>query len=110
MSNGKRVAKAILVSATATVIGYLINFFLTAYITEHVGIDAYGFVTVSRTFINYASIITTALTVFIVRYISVNYHQNKIDEANAYYSSSIKACIVLAIILVFIASLLIYKL
>lgn len=110
MSNGKRVVKAILVSAAATVIGYLINFFLTAYITEHVGIDAYGFVTVSRTFINYASVITTALTVFIARYISVNYHQNEMEEANAYFSSAIKACTVLSIVLFSVALILAYKL
>ena len=99
MSNRKRVAKAIVFSAIASLIAYLINFFLTSYITKHVGIDAYGFVTVSRTFINYASIITTAFTVFIVRYISINYHQNEMREANAYFASSIKACIVISSII-----------
>ncbi len=106
MSNSKRVVKAIIFSSIATVIGYLISFFLTSYITKHLGIDAYGFVTVSRTFVNYASIITTAFTVFIVRYISVNYHQNEIKEANAYFASSIKACIVISCF-IFAASLIV---
>lgn len=106
MSNRKRVAKAIVFSAIASAISYFINFFLASYITKHAGIEAYGFVTVSRTFINYASIITTAFTVFIVRYISVNYHQNKMKEANAYFASSIKACIVISSI-IFAASLII---
>ena len=95
ISDNERIVIAIPILVLGSVIGYLISFFLTPYITETVGIEAYGFVSISRTFISYATIITTALTVFIVRYISVNYHKGEVKEASAYYSSSIYACSVL---------------
>lgn len=57
-----------------------------------------------------AQIITVALTTFIVRYITLNYHKNKIEEANSYYSSSILACFQLSGALLIFALLCIFKL
>ena len=88
----KRLFQTIFISGIATVFSYLINFMLTPYISNHVGIEAYGFVSIAKTAVSYAQIITVALTTFIVRYITLNYHKNKIEEANSYYSSSILAC------------------
>lgn len=97
-----QLGKTILISGIAVVISYLINFFLTSYITESVGIEAYGFVSIARTFVNYATIVTLALTAFIVRHISVSYLAGEFNESRSYYSSSIAACSVIsAIILVF---------
>ena len=97
MSNGnKRLIRTIIVSGTSVLIGYLINFFVTPYITSNIGIDAYGFVSIAGTTVNYATVITTALTSFIVRYISISYHEENLEEANKYYSSSIAASVVLA--------------
>ena len=58
----------------------------------------------------HAQIITVALTTFIVRYITLNYHKNKIEEANSYYSSSILACFQLSGALLIFALLCIFKL
>mgnify|MGYP003523479424 CR=1 FL=1 len=67
MSNdNKRLVKTIIISGLSAVISYLINFFLTSYISENVGIDAYGFVAIAKTAVSYAQIITVALTTFIV--------------------------------------------
>lgn len=97
MSNdNKRLIKTITISGLSAVISYLINFFLTSYISENVGIDAYGFVAIAKTAVSYAQILTVALTTFIVRYISINYHKGEIEEARSYYSSSVVACLTLS--------------
>lgn len=94
--DNSRLIKTIAISGSSAVISYLINFFLTSYISENVGIEAYSFVSIAKTAVSYAQIITVALTTFIVRYISINYHKNMIEEARKYYSSSIVACVVLS--------------
>lgn len=106
----KRLFQTIFISGIATVFSYLINFLLTPYISNHVGIEAYGFVSIAKTAVSYAQIITVALTTFIVRYITLNYHKNKIEEANSYYSSSILACFQLSGALLIFALLCIFKL
>lgn len=90
-ANNKALIKTILTSGFAVIMSYLINFFVTPFITDHVGTEAYGFVTFAKTAASYAAIITVAFTVFIVRYITLAYHKNNYEEAIAYYSSSIAA-------------------
>lgn len=109
-SNTKHILNTIFISGIGVVISYLINLFLTSYITESLGIEAYGFVTLSKTFVGYAGMITIALTSFIVRYISVSYHAHNLDDANSYFSSSITACIFLCAILAAIAGAAIFEL
>lgn len=108
--DSKRLIQTIFISGTSTVISYLINFFLTPYISEHVGITAYGFVSIAKTAVSYAQIITVALTTFIVRYITINYHKDRKEEANSYYSSSIMACLELSGAIFLIAAACIFKL
>ena len=83
----KALIKTLLTSGIAVVLSYLINFFLTPFITDTAGTEAYGFVTLAKTAVNYISIITVAFTAFIVRYITLAYYRKKYEEANAYYSS-----------------------
>lgn len=94
--NNLRIATAIIVSGLGVFISYLINFLLTPYITDNIGIEAYGFVSLAKNFVNYAQIATIAITSFVVRYISVSYHERKMQEANEYYSTSVIACVALA--------------
>ena len=77
----KRLLYTMIISGMSVIISYAINFLVTPYITENLGVEAYSFVSIANTAVNYASIITIALTAFIVRYISVSYHSNKMKEA-----------------------------
>ena len=106
----KHIFKTIFISGVAVALNYLINLFLTSYITRSIGIEAYGFVTLSKTFVEYAGVITIALTAFIVRYISVSYHSRNMNEAKTYYSSSIAACVTLSTVILAIACVAIIKL
>ena len=92
--------KTIFLSATAVVFSYLINFFLTPYITDKLGAEAYGFVSLARNTVGYASIITVAFTAFMVRYISLEFHKKHYIEANKYYASSIASTVVLTAIII----------
>ena len=105
-----RLAKTILISGLSVVISYAINFLLTPYITDMLGIEAYSFVSISKTAVSYAGIITISLTSFIVRFISVSYHENKLEDARSYYSSSIVASAVLTLVIFGLAFIAIWNL
>ena len=98
-SDNKKIIQTIFVSGLGVIIGYAINFFITPFIVENLGLEAYGFISIANSAVSYAGILTIALTSFIVRYISVSYHENNITEANSYYSSSVSACFILSTIL-----------
>lgn len=103
VSQNKQIGKTILISGFGAFLTYAINFVLTPYITSTIGIEAYGFVSIAKTAVSYADIAMTALTAFVVRYISVSYHEGNVKEANLYYSSSVQACFIFAIILFSVA-------
>ena len=91
--------KSIFYIALSSIIGYLFTLFLTSFVSENLGIEAYGYICIGKTFANYGNIATIALTSFIVRYISYHYHRNEFKEAHSYYVSSINACLVMCVIL-----------
>lgn len=48
-----------------------INFTLTPYITNAVGVEAYGFVSLAKTFTSYANIFMVALNSYAARYLTI---------------------------------------
>ena len=94
-----RTAKTIVISGMSVILSYFINLFLTSFLTENVGVDAYGYVSIAKTFVSYAGIVTIALTAFIVRYITISYNEGNIKESKSYYSSAIVSCLVLPFLL-----------
>ncbi len=67
--------------------GVGISFFLTPYIVEHLGKEAYGFYPLSYNFVTYAGVITTALNSMSGRYITISLEQKNINEVNTYFNS-----------------------
>lgn len=96
---------AILTSGVAVILSYLINFFLTPFITDTVGTEAYGYVTLAKTMVSYASIITVGFTAFMVRYITLEYYKKQYKESSSYFSSSIAAVSVISIVILVIAGM-----
>ena len=74
----------------------VINFFLTPYILEKLGTEAYGFIGLINNFVSYIGIITIALNSMAGRYIALSYYRGKTEEAEKYYSSVFFANIVLS--------------
>lgn len=47
-NSNKRLIETIVISGLGVAIGYIINFLVTPYITEHLGVEAYGFVSIAK--------------------------------------------------------------
>ena len=82
-----KVFRTIFITGMAFCVNYGINLILTPFITDNVGTEAYGFVSLAKQFAQYAMIITTALNSFAARHIAVSYHKNEKREANIFFSS-----------------------
>lgn len=91
--------KSVFILALSSVLGYFVSLYLTSYVTEKIGIEAYGFVSLAKTFASYGNIITVALTSFMVRFISVHYHRGEVQESLSYYASSVGASVALCALL-----------
>ncbi len=73
-----------------------INFFLTPYIVKELGTEAYGFIGLANNFVQYASIITSALNSMSGRFISIEYHKGNVDKASRFFSSVLVANLIIA--------------
>lgn len=107
---GLQFSKTLLFSLIAMAINYGISLILTPYITETLGTEAYGFVSLAKTVSNYGIIITTCLNSYAGRHIVLAYHKNDLDQANKYYSSVILANISLLLIVTLGSVFFIWKL
>ncbi|RZJ82294.1 MAG: hypothetical protein EOO47_01105 [Flavobacterium sp.] len=77
--------------------GVGISFFLTPYIVEHLGREAYGFFPLSNNFVMYAGIITTALNSMSSRYITISLEKKDIKEVNTYFNSVLFGNIIISL-------------
>lgn len=106
-NNSSQFIISVFFSVVAVVLNYVISLALTPFITENIGIEAYGFVSLAKTFANYASIITVALNSFSSRFISVEYHKGNFKKANKYFNSVFLADIGLGVIIFLVSSVII---
>ena len=107
MNKGKRLIVTLMSSGMATAMSFVVSFFLTPFITNMLGTEAYGFVTLSKNFVSYAVIISTALDSYATRYIAMEHHKRDFDKANSYVSSAfygdtVIASIILAVGVIFV--------
>lgn len=96
--------KQLAINMIANIISFAINIgislFLTPYIINSVGAEAYGFIPLANNFVSYVSIFTTALNSMASRYISIEINSNNIEQANIYFNSVLISNIIIAIILI----------
>ena len=88
-------SKALLINTIASfvtfAVGLGITFFFTPFITDAVGEEAYGFVGLGNNIINYVTIVTIALNSVAGRFITIEYHRGKKQEASEYFTSVLVA-------------------
>ena len=88
---------------SASLIAYVvtmgINFLLSPYIVENVGVDAYGFVGLANNFVSYAGLITIALNSLASRFVTIKIYENDMHGANVYFSSVFIANLILMVIM-----------
>ena len=75
-SDSKAILLNIIWAVLAILVKYAINFLTTPYVTNNIGVEAYGFVSLANTFTSYIDLISIALNSFASRYIAIAYHQN----------------------------------
>lgn len=106
LSSNQKVALNLIASMVSYVVTLGISFFLSPYIVENVGVEAYGFVSLANSFISYASLITIAVNALAGRFITIKIKQNDYETANKYYSSVFIANSLISLVL-FIAGFII---
>ena len=75
-SRGKQISFNMIASIVSFVVTIGISLFITPIIVEQLGSEAYGFVTLSNSFVSYAALITVALNSMESRFVSISIYQN----------------------------------
>ncbi len=88
--------------------GVIINFFLSPFIVEKVGLDAFGFVTLANNIIIYLEILTIAINSMGARFIAISFHQNDMRKANEFFSTLFGANAIVAFGVLFLGILYVY--
>ncbi len=108
-SSERMIAMNVAWSVIAVAINYFMQFLITPYVTNNIGVEAYGFVSLALSFTGYIDIAAAALNTFAGRFISVAYHRNDMERANRFYSSVIAADLILAVCILIPGSLIIRR-
>ena len=86
-SESKRLSINIVAQVVSFSVQLAINFLLTPFIVAKLGTDAFGFIGLAENFVLYAQILIIALNSMAGRFVTVAYHQNKLDEVQRLFSS-----------------------
>ncbi len=65
----------------------MINFFLSPYIVEHLGVEINGYITLANNFVSYFTMITNALNSMAGRFMLVELRRGNTKKASEYYTS-----------------------
>lgn len=103
MSKNRNMIINMIASIVALGINLIISFLFTPYIVARVGSEAYGFVGLANSIINYITIITVALNSTAGRFISIAVYQKETDKANKYFSSVLIANMILAGVVILVS-------
>ena len=87
----------------------VINFFLTPYILRVLGDEAYGFLALANSFVNYGFILTLVINSVASRFIASAYHKGNFTKASKFYSSVLMANLIFSVIVAFISLIFLLK-
>lgn len=96
--DNKQLARNMIFNILLFVINLGISFFLTPYIVNNIGREAYGFIPLINNMIGYTSIITTAVGSMAGRFITMRLYKDDYEGASYYFNSVFLANIVLSAI------------
>ena len=94
MNRNRQLVINLISASVAFVVNIGINFLLSPYIVESIGVAAYGFWGLANNFVSYASIITIALNSMAGRFFAIEVQRKNWSGANKYFSSIFFANIV----------------
>lgn len=82
----------------------LINFFLTPFILKVLGDEAYGFLGLANSFVNYGYILTLVINSVAGRFVAYEYHRGNLLQASKYYSSVLEVNFIFCIFICVVCS------
>jgi len=94
----KQIAINLISSVVSFAVSMGISFFLSPYIINNVGNEAYGFVSLGNQFVSYIQIITVALNSMASRFVTIKLYENNEQEAKVYFSSVFFANVIMALV------------
>lgn len=102
--------KRLSINLASNILSYLVatvlSFLITPFLVRNLGKEIYGFYGIANSFVNYITIIATALNSMAAKYITVEYVRGNEQQARKYYSSiffsNVIMCLVLTPILVLV--------
>ncbi len=98
-SNTGQIAINMVFGIVSFVLNLGISFFITPYITQQFGAEAYGFVKLANDFTSYASLISIALNSMASRFLMLERERGNIEQAKKYFSSITLANAILSVIM-----------
>ncbi len=110
MEKKEHIYVAMIISFLAVLLYSFINLYLAPLITNTVGIEAYGFVSLAKSFVYYADIAMAALNSYAARYMSIAYLQGKKEKYLKYFNTVLFGNVFIAGIILFLGLVCIYKL
>ena len=109
LSTSKQIAINMVAAIVSFLIGTGINFVLAPYLVKELGSETYGFIGLANNFVQYATIVTSALNSMSGRFISIEYSKGNIDKASRYFSSVLVADLIIAGVLLLVSSIITFN-
>ncbi|WP_169241822.1 lipopolysaccharide biosynthesis protein [Bifidobacterium olomucense] len=110
MDNKRQFILNLVASLVAFAANLGIGFLLTPFIVQRIGAEAYGFVGLANTMVNYAALATLALNSVAGRFITVAYHRGDKKTADKYFTSTLSSNLFIIAILAVVSVPLIWNL
>lgn len=87
MQNKKQTVVNVIASLITLSTQLAISFWLSPYVIEKLGEEAFGFINLANNFVSYAGLIAVAVNSMANRFISLSYNSGRKDDAEAFFSS-----------------------
>lgn len=110
MTNNQKITLNIIANIVSFLITIVISLFITPLIVNTLGGEAYGFVGLANSFVSYATLITVALNSMASRFVSIEIYRNDYKEASRYFSSVVLSNLLIAMVLVPVLVVVVWKL
>lgn len=96
-------------SVVVFLVQFIISFWLSPFVVERLGEEAYGFITLANNFTQYATLIAVSINSMANRYISLAYNSGDREKANQYYASVFWMNIMLSAVVFVVAAVLVWQ-
>lgn len=83
----KRLSINLISNVLSYFVATVLSFLITPFLVRNLGKEIYGFYGIANSFVNYITIVATALNSMAAKYITVEYVRGNESQAKKYYSS-----------------------